>query len=704
MSAPDSKGQGVMESRPAAAWLMASVASATLGLTGALSPWAIAMASCAIVYSFYFRESPRRWQLSPRVLNVAMLFVLVISVVILEHDFAAITALAHFAVLTQGLQLLDARPRQSEFLLVTLALFQVIAATNLTTSIIFPPLLLIFLASLTWTLLVHTLRAEAIQAGELQAAPKAIRSGLIRITTLAWVCCVLLAVVLFAVLPRFRSAMIEGSSGNDRAVAGFTDQVELGTIGQIRMDGAVVLRIETLEGEPPSPGTGYWRGISFDHFDGERWSVTPPMRMAPGGSPAFGIDLAREPAREPIVQRIVREPVRGSVLFSAGEARSLHGAITHVETDVNGSLYSPEQSHERIRYSITSEARQPSDADLVADRVALKERRSKAFLQLPKMSDEVAALAREITRNANSDAERARAIEQYLAKNGDYTNAPRAMTDDATQSPVEGFLLGELAGHCEYFASGMVVLARNVGLPSRLVNGFAGGRLNELGGFVELTRSDAHTWVEIHYARAGWVRYDPTPADLRMREAIASSLGQRLAQIASVLDHWWYQRVVDFDSSDQIQALKSGWLALQVIRSPFSESTKAQRKKAALELPSGSLDVGAALVGGLVVIAGVGSLAGWRRRRRPSRRSLPVVYAKALALLAGRGLLRTPTTTARGFADEVAQQISPTGAAAFANLTESYLSHRFGNRPAPTEAAVLSLLRKERRVRRARPE
>ena len=51
------------------------------------------------------------------------------------------------------------------------------------------------------------------------------------------------------------------------------------------------------------------------------------------------------------------------------------------------------------------------------------------------------------------------------------------------RSPVEGFLMGELAGHCEYFASAMVVLARAVGIPARLVNGFAGGRRNRLGVF-----------------------------------------------------------------------------------------------------------------------------------------------------------------------------------------------------------------------------
>ena len=95
-------------------------------------------------------------------------------------------------------------------------------------------------------------------------------------------------------------------------------------------------------------------------------------------------------------------------------------------------------------------------------------------------------LAELITEGAPTDADRAEAIERYLRAEGDYTDAPEDMTADGARSPIEGFLLGELAGHCEYFASGMVVLARASGLPARLVNGFAGGRPNEVGGFTEV--------------------------------------------------------------------------------------------------------------------------------------------------------------------------------------------------------------------------
>src|SRR5574338_1017159 len=106
----------------------------------------------------------------------------------------------------------------------------------------------------------------------------------------------------------------------------------------------------------------------------------------------------------------------------------------------------------------------------------------------------------------------------------------------------------------------MVLVARANGIPARLVNGFAGGRTNQIGGFVELSHSDAHAWVEVHFERAGWIPFDPTPPDLRLRGNAPLSLAGRMAELGSALELWWFQRVVGFDRADQIGALKRLWL------------------------------------------------------------------------------------------------------------------------------------------------
>lgn len=67
-------------------------------------------------------------------------------------------------------------------------------------------------------------------------------------------------------------------------------------------------------------------------------------------------------------------------------------------------------------------------------------------------------------------------------------------------------------GHCEYFATAMVILLRSIGIPARLVTGYAAGDYNPLTGYFEVRRLNAHAWVEAHFPEYGWVTFEPTPS------------------------------------------------------------------------------------------------------------------------------------------------------------------------------------------------
>ncbi|MDH5308187.1 MAG: hypothetical protein OEW02_13475, partial [Myxococcales bacterium] len=166
--------------RPAAAWAMVTLASATLWITQQLAVWTVALQGTALLLSLWRRNAPFAWQRSPIALNLIMAGVSAATVRVALHGEPSTIALAHFAALAQGLQLLDARPRRTEFLLVALALFQVVLAANLTDSVFFTPLLVAFLFATVWTLLVHTLRSEALEAGEARELERAITPGLLR--------------------------------------------------------------------------------------------------------------------------------------------------------------------------------------------------------------------------------------------------------------------------------------------------------------------------------------------------------------------------------------------------------------------------------------------------------------------------------------------------------------------------------------------
>ena len=72
------------------------------------------------------------------------------------------------------------------------------------------------------------------------------------------------------------------------------------------------------------------------------------------------------------------------------------------------------------------------------------------------------------------------------------------------------FFFNSKEGYCEYFAGTFVLLARLGGIPSRIVSGYLGGDLNNIGDFYVFRQKDAHAWAEVWFEREGWVKVDPT--------------------------------------------------------------------------------------------------------------------------------------------------------------------------------------------------
>lgn len=675
--------------RPKSAFVLVALASLTLVVSGQVHPLALGGQTLAFGLAALYRRDPRAWQRSGALLNTGLAAAALFALLESARGAPAAVALAQFALPASGLQLLDARPRRSEFLLVALALFQVVLASSLTDSLLFPPLLMAFLPTCVWTLLVHTLRSEALEAGDPAAASDAITPGLLGTTLLASGLSLVVALALFFLLPRLHDGLVRAGAGGAQATGGFSDRVSLGDLGRIRGDPRVALRVETLAGEAPDADEAYWRGLAFDRFDGKSWSLSRPAREGVDGDPSFGVSLAKgAPAPEARVERILREPVASGVLFGGGEPLRIQGGTGRLERDANGGLYAAQTSESRVRYEIAVREPEIDRRALERDR-ALVDARDDRYLSLPELSPAVAALAARITTEAASDASRAAAIESWLRKNGRYSDTPPADSPADPRSPLERFLLGDVTAHCEYFASAMVVLARAVGLPARLVTGYAGGRENRVGDFVELTGSDAHAWVEIHFEEHGWVRFDPTPPDLRLAAAGDVPLLRRIEELRSALELLWFQHVVEFDRTQQARAAVGAWRGLRdwLPRDEGGRAAPARDWLGWLESESSR---------GLLALAGLAAMGvtGWYLRRpRAGTPRLPRAYATALRLLARRGHVRPVSSTPRAFAAALAPRLGPAGARAFQRLTEDYLAERFGGRAPRSGDAALRALR-----------
>lgn len=136
----------------------------------------------------------------------------------------------------------------------------------------------------------------------------------------------------------------------------------------------------------------------------------------------------------------------------------------------------------------------------------------KYYTDVPKsVPDRVKKLAQEITKDAGSDYEKLKAIESYLAENYKYTMKPGSIPKG--RDAVDYFLFDKNSGYCTYFASAMAIMARSVGIPTRMAQGY----IVKPGAFkakYDVTENDAHAWVEGYIEGIGWINFEPTPGYL----------------------------------------------------------------------------------------------------------------------------------------------------------------------------------------------
>jgi transglutaminase-like putative cysteine protease len=130
--------------------------------------------------------------------------------------------------------------------------------------------------------------------------------------------------------------------------------------------------------------------------------------------------------------------------------------------------------------------------------------------QVPSSYDALRGIAESVTRTAGAKTpfEDAVALQQWLA-NGSFKYTLNAPTiKDA--NGLARFLENTKRGYCQQFSFAMAVLARLLGIPSRVAYGFTAGTAIS-GNQWLVTTHDAHAWPELYFQGFGWLRFEPTP-------------------------------------------------------------------------------------------------------------------------------------------------------------------------------------------------
>lgn len=618
---------------------------------------------------------------------------------LISRDYVAATI--HLVLFATAVKLFSVKRERDYLYLAMLAFLEVLAASVLTIDSTFLIAFSAFLLFAVTTFLGMELRRSFLRAAPsstVATVPRIPRSMLIGIASSLVIGILVLASVLFLVLPRKYVGYMSALARGNQLVSGFSDSVDLGAIGEIQQSDQLVMHVKVL-----SAALGIeeirWRGVTLSSFDGRRWFNLPDYAPGPQLPQLDHFDLTTaqrnwdsEATRfatgklpRTFKYQVSMEPIGTDVVFLPAKPESLEASFRTIDRDFGQSVFDRDRTRGITTYIGESDVSRPSPAELASSAGSPPIQVRERYLQLPPVDQRVVELARRVTEADSTDYARAASIQKYLRARYGYTlQLPKTEVDD----PLVNFLFVRQAGHCEYFASSMAVMLRTLGIPSRLVNGFRGTEYNDLTGSYIVRARNAHSWVEAYFPGHGWAEFDPTPP-------AANFLASGSSRILLYLDaarELWREWVVNYDFLRQrqlgsIAATHSRhWVedAALWVRSKYRGMLESARAWSTWISESGDKAMVAMFAGAgfMLVLASMPTIFRAVRRRRiiagaavqPSE-AAALWYARMLRKVARRGWRKLPSQTPGEFASSISEHPLRERVTSF---TECYERARFG--------------------------
>ena len=449
-------------------------------------------------------------------------------------------------------------------------------------------------------------------------AAEAIRLPRVAMLTLA-PSVLFVGIVFFYALPRTTDAARVRNRGN--AVIGFSEELQLGQIGRMMQSTQTALRLylkDRTTGQPYHVVDGiYLRGRVLERYappSGSRrtatWKAVPPgaisgSQMLPGEY--FSARSTDRNFYDSVDVEVTCESMRQGSLFAIAPYHRLVNNPDIVHSVGRWTISRRDDADwvfPRINYKFGTNAfRQglqtelvsrwsqgesamlrPADSDRPESRAAMRRRaedaqRAESYLDDlldfdPDAMPTAAALAETFVKSSNGRRRTtyriAKEMERHLATSGEYLYTLDLSAETLPGvDPIEQFLRFDKKGHCQFYASALVMMLRSQDIPARVVAGYHTDEYNELGQNYVARQLHAHAWVEalidrdefdesrIVYGQPTsekyWLRLDPTPSRGRIRES-AGSVGQ----VFDMAQHMWDDYVVDMDAGRQDSSLLGG--------------------------------------------------------------------------------------------------------------------------------------------------
>jgi transglutaminase-like putative cysteine protease len=305
----------------------------------------------------------------------------------------------------------------------------------------------------------------------------------------------------------------------------FSQGMQLGRGSEISY--AMVLQVAAPQ-PSPTGGNYYWQARVYDRYENGGWTSNYPYAYSVKPQESIISSLTAK-GRETAAFNFYAYKNLGLIFYPAQVISVSRPVTVHSIRTPDGLpdvslLELDKELFAGERYQVLATGSSVTVRELRKASVKYPEWVLQQYLQLPPdITPRTRELAKDITVGLTNTYDIAQAVTLYLRENITYTRIVPSIP--ANQEVIDWFLFDLKEGFCNYYASAEVILLRSLGIPARMVVGYAQGdtvvqqitpgippEYRETSGpqTYQVREKDAHAWPQVYFPDIGWIEFEPT--------------------------------------------------------------------------------------------------------------------------------------------------------------------------------------------------
>lgn len=322
---------------------------------------------------------------------------------------------------------------------------------------------------------------------------------------------------LFNAINKLASRLFAPLEGQGTTSTDYYGRDELLLGGTIQLGDQVMMLVQA-----PNTNRYYWKSRTFDTYTNGRWTSLDGQNYSSDNNNI--LDIPGQPyqlgTRRDVLQKVTIVTGPSRLIYAAPQARRVGLAsqveatfIDPVSKTLNPIVIRPNSTlNDGDSYTVISSI---STANETVLRQAAPTSNDRWLDRYRTIDPSIAPRTRrdllpKIVQGQATAYDKAKAIEQWLRRNIRYNETLPPPPYD--RDLVDWVIFDQQEAYCTYYATAMVVMLRSLGIPARMAAGFSQGIWDPSTQQYIVRERDAHTWVEVYFAGAGWVEFEPTAA------------------------------------------------------------------------------------------------------------------------------------------------------------------------------------------------